>query len=26
MTGQRFLVIDGKAHLTLPPLDGVILI
>ena len=26
MTGQRFLVIDGKAHLTLPPLNGVILI
>ena len=26
MTGQRFLVIDGKAHLTLPPLDGVILL
>ena len=26
LTGQRFLVIDGKAHLTLPPLDGVILI
>ena len=26
MTGQRFLVIDGKAHLTLPPLDGVILV
>ena len=26
MTGQRFLVIGGKAHLTLPPLNGVILI
>ena len=26
MTGQRFLVIDGKAHLTLPPLNGVILV
>ena len=26
VTGQRFLVIDGKAHLTLPPLNGVILI
>lgn len=26
VTGQRFLVIDGKAHLTLPPLDGVILV
>ena len=26
MTGQRFLVIDGKAHRTLPPLNGVILV
>ena len=26
VTGQRFLVIDGKAHLTLPPLNGVILV
>ena len=26
MTGQRFLVIDGKVHLTLPPLNGVILV
>ena len=26
VTGQQFLAIDGKLHLTLPPLDGVILI
>ena len=26
VTGQQFLVWDGKLHLTLPPLDGVILL
>ena len=26
VTGQRFLVQDGQVHLTLPPLDGVILL
>ena len=26
VTGQQFLVQDGKLHLTLPPLDGVILL
>ena len=26
VTGQQFLVRDGKLHLTLPPLDGVILL
>ena len=26
ITGQQFLVQDGKLHLTLPPLDGVILL
>ena len=26
VTGQRFLSVNGKVRLTLPPLDGVILV